>query len=205
MIPLDLPGFEQRKHELSQWFTPPQIAARIAEIAVGVRTGGVHVLEPSCGDGALIRACLDTGRVARVQAYDIDPRMVGSSRERFAGYPEVAVAQADFLALEPPRADAIADVAVMNPTFEGGAVALHVMHALQFAPRVVCHCPLTTLEGKHRRESLWSRVNLHALHICSTRPKYGAASSGATAMCTIEVTLTCRREAACQTTVSWWP
>ena len=78
------------------------------------------------------------------------------------------------------------DLVIMNPPFEGGATEAHVLHALEFAPRVVAHVPLTTLEGKKRREGLWSEAYLKRLAICSSRPKYGE-KAGATAMCTIDV------------------
>ncbi len=95
--------------------------------------------------------------------------------------------------------------------FEGGQTEQHVMHALKLATRVVCHCPLTTLAGQDRGDRLWSKVHLHRLAICSTRPRYGSINpgdekwGGKTDMCTIDVTMLDAREKRDATDVEWWP
>jgi len=190
---------------LSQWFTPRETAERIVRWAEPTRRldrSAWKILEPSAGRGALIRALLDeytTGPVPTIEALDIDAGNVDAIEDSFSKF-YVLAHQADFLSWESTTRF---DVAIMNPPFEGGQTERHIMHALKFSDRVVCHCPLTTLEGKARRENLWSKVHLHRLAICSSRPKYGAGS-GATAMCTIDVTLHDPRVEA-YTAVEWWP
>lgn len=200
-----LPGMEneRRKVELSQWYTPPALAKRIAEFAcqayVGLSPRMLHVLEPSCGRGALIDAMLATERVNFLQAVDIDPDNAVMCRERYGCVTHVFTDCEDFLEW---NQGTNYDLAVMNPPFEDGATEAHVMHALKFAERVVCHCPLTTLAGVERGESLWPNVQLHRLAICSSRPKYGT-KGGMTDMCTIDVS---RKEGwHGQTQVEWWP
>lgn len=187
---------------LSQWFTPRETAARIVQMAQTWPDGGnagrknMRVLEPSAGIGRLALELAAEGH--QVTCVDIDPE--NCVRLRRHAFDTVC---RDFLQLTPLDLPHF-DVAVMNPPFEGGQTEKHIMHALKFADRVVCHCPLTTLAGKARREGLWSEVQLRRLAICSTRPKYGAAG-GKTDMCTIDVTLRDPRESRDATDIEWWP
>jgi methylase of polypeptide subunit release factors len=194
---------ERRKPELSQWFTPPDLALRIVEWALEIDSDSVYVastyrvLEPSAGRGALAIPLRE--RVRNVVCVDLDPQNCEwLRRNHFDVYEE------DFLELEPHPGYAF-ELVVMNPPFEGGQTERHIMHALKFAPRVVCHCPLTTLAGQARGENLWSKVHLHRLGICSSRPSYGG-KGGMTDMCTVDVTLrTSSTPVTLETEVSWWP
>jgi len=86
----------------------------------------------------------------------------------------------------------------------------HSVHALKFAKRVVCHCPLTTLAGTDRREGLWSVGYLKRLVIHSARPKYsGSLKGGMTDMCTVEIVRRWERVdvtdvRATGVSVEWW-
>lgn len=196
-----LPGMEgeKRKPELSQWFTPPDLAQRIVTWALAPwyeqSRRWLRVLEPSAGRGAL--AIPLSKLVSEVLCYEIDPQNAEWLTSR------VTTICCDFLAM-PEGIDVKYDMAVMNPPFEGGQTEKHIMHALKFADRVVCHCPLTTLAGQARGENLWSKVHLHRLAICSSRPSYGG-KGGATDMCTVDVTLLDHREKRDATDVEWWP
>jgi predicted RNA methylase len=178
---MSLPGIHVQDTSRSQWYTPRDTAARIVEWSLAPLATYSTVLEPSAGDGALALAIRNSARPVAIGSpvcVDIDAqnceRLLFNKFETFC---------ADFLEWSPPEHF---DIAIMNPPFEGGQTERHILHALQLADRVVCHCPVTTLAGKARREGLWSQVLLKRLAICSTRPKYGARS-GATDMCTIEV------------------
>lgn len=169
----------------SQWYLDPALAARIVEWSLrpynaSMAASSFRALEPSAGRGALANALRE--RVRTVQCCDIDAQNVdyliaigfGSWRR-------------DFLELDPGEPGPF-DIVCMNPPFENGQTEAHVTHALKFAPRVVCHCPLTTLAGKERREGLWSSAYLKRLVIHSSRPKYsGSLKGGMTDMCTIDV------------------
>lgn len=194
---------------LSQWFTPAALARQIVEWALAPRSTYQTVIEPSAGIGNLALAIRTASRPVAIgspMCIDIDPE--NCVRLRAHGF--VALC-ADFLELQPEGFDdedacelQRFDLAIMNPPFECGQTERHIMHALKFADRVVCHCPLTTLAGKARRESMWSNVQLHRLAICSSRPKYGA-EGGKTDMCTIDVTLLDHRGRRDATDVEWWP
>lgn len=183
-----LPGLEHeaRAPELSQWFTDPKTAQRIAVFAMQPFAFGctTNVLEPSCGDGALIRA-LRPFALHSLTGVDIDAKKVERCAAAHWPWPSLFVCS-DFLKWS-PSAERYFELAVMNPPFEDGQTERHILHALQFCTRVVCHCPLTTLAGQDRRRGLWSMVELHRLAICSSRPKYGGNGGGMTDMCTIDV------------------
>lgn len=197
-----LPGIDVRERNaaLGQWYTPPALARRLAEWA-HERSYYDRILEPSCGEGELIAALRETmvSDGALIVGLDIDPRNAAHVRKRFAHARNVSVLCTDFMAYWPP---ARFDLAVMNPPFEDGQTEAHIMRALQHCTRVVCHCPLTTLEGQKRKAALWDRVTLHRLVIHAQRPKYGP-KGGATAMCTIDVALG-RAHGAARPSVEWW-
>jgi SAM-dependent methyltransferase len=160
------------------------------------------ILEPSCGRGALIdEALIFAPNAAKFVGVDIDAENIAFCRERYDH--QVSLHQGDFLECVFARDDF--DVALMNPPFESGQTERHILHALKWAHRVVCHCPLTTLAGQERREGLWKLVDLRTLAICSTRPKYGE-KAGMTDMCTIDVTLRPGWATCCERTkIVWWP
>lgn len=177
---------DERDTAKSQWFTPPKLANRIADWVCLNALGDVHsgiragrYLEPSAGDGALVRAFERYVPRTQFECIDIDPRNVAVLREQ--GYSALCT---DFLTLigTPNRHD----IAIMNPPYENAQAERHIIHALSFAPRVVAVVPLTTLEGSARRETLWSQVELTRMAVCSTRPKFGKRA-GLTAIAVIDV------------------
>lgn len=207
-----LPGVDAapRDASKSQWYTPPELAERI--VAWALHPAPVKsVLEPSCGDGALLAAIVNYCGpwLERVEGIDIDASNIARCRNRFRkwmDYGDLVLSCDDFLTTEPFEGTAFEgteyDLAIMNPPFKGGQTEAHILHALKWADRVVCHCPLTTLGGKARKASLWSRVSLTRMVIHSTRPKYGNGKAGATAMCTVEVVP--ELQDGTRTAIEWW-
>lgn len=191
----------------SQWYLGLHLAERIANWALKPfpDDGRLRVLEPSAGRGALVRPLVAAGH--SVTAIDIDKNNADFLESDWA-VDGVAVVHANFVAREDWP---LFDLACINPPFEHGQTEQHVLHALRFAPRVVAHVPLTTLEGQERRSGLWSRAYLKRLVIHSSRPKYsGSRSGGQTAMCTIDVVRRPEgqpkngRVAASGIEVEWW-
>lgn len=94
----------------------------------GASQKSVRVLEPSAGEGSLIRQLLafgeEEGRNFVVDGYDIDPLNVIFCQE--AG---LNVTQADFLTISP---SAEYDLVLMNPPFNGDEFIKHIRHAQQF-------------------------------------------------------------------------
>jgi predicted RNA methylase len=169
VTPLTLPGFEfeQRSVALNQWYTPPELAKRMAEL---VDLRGKRVLEPSAGSGNLVRAALDAG-ASFVSAVDVDPRNVAALCERFDQEGRFGAWRRDFLNGEGEYHGF--DIALMNPPWDEGVHWRHVVHALKFAPVVVCLAQLAMLEGAERKAGLWDRFELSQLAVCSSRPAFG--------------------------------
>lgn len=100
--------------------TPPALAARLVALA-GIEPGQ-SVLEPSAGLGRLLHEILRRSP-GDVQAVEIDPALSG---ELFRTFPQVRLAQGDFLARHFGEFDRV----VMNPPFHMRADIRHVKHAL---------------------------------------------------------------------------
>jgi hypothetical protein len=153
----------------SQWMTPDDLATRVVSWAA-VQPGD-RVLEPSAGDGALVRQLVHAG--ADVTAVETDRGLVEGSLM----YLRCAVRNFDFLLL--PDLGQF-NLVIMNPPYEDGQDLRHVLHALTCAPRVVALLRLVFLAGQERGAGLWSRYSLRRLAVLSTRPRFrGDGDNGA--------------------------
>lgn len=182
---------EARLRALSQFHTPPDTAKRIAQFAVDPFTRRqstkLSVLEPSAGDGALVKAMLEyTSSVCTVE---IDERR----RERLEALVQPhRVHIGDFLQVEPDASPRF-DIVVSNPPFEDGQYEAHIMHALRFAPVVVAHIPLACWESAERAENFWPHVITPRMAISAMRPKY-SGEGGRTPMATFHFEACARRD-----------
>lgn len=113
-----------KKQELQQFFTPPELADRLAALA-DVRDGQ-RILEPSAGPGEIVKAIARTGAAAPVCAYEID-RPIWT--KLCAVPPGLGAYCQDFLKVMP---DQFFDRVVMNPPFARQDDIRHVLHALKF-------------------------------------------------------------------------
>lgn len=171
-----IPG-TNRDLSLSQWLTPPELAQKVVEWAMPDRaTLGTpdwkraypyRVLEPSAGNGALVRPLVAAG--AEVTAIELDERYVAELKalgaHTFLG---------NFLALHPPSPGEGFDLVLQNPPYENGLDVAFILHALEFAPRVVGIFTDRILFGVERKKSLWSKVRPMRVAFCSQRPFKGA-------------------------------
>lgn len=105
-----------------QFFTPPDLAVRVAQ-AADVQPGHL-VLEPSAGEGALAEAAEAAG--GRVHCIEIDPALVETLRAK--GYQTKGL---NFLHVRPDESLQY-DRVVMNPPFTKGAAVAHILHAYRF-------------------------------------------------------------------------
>lgn len=150
-----------RDVSLSQWFTPPELAQKVVEWAGpfdylnSERTGQPYrVLEPSAGNGALVRPLVAAG--ARVTACEIDDRYFEELDALNDGGVTVC---GDFLLTPAPVADAARfDLCVTNPPYENGLDVAFILHALKFAPRVVGIFQAGIEYGVDRADDLWKYV-----------------------------------------------
>lgn len=115
-----------------RYFTAAKLAERIAEWAQ--IEPGMTVLEPSAGEGALVKPALARG--AHVVAIELQAEQVGKLKALRLNREQLSVFQANFLdwRLAP---SAQFDLALMNPPFSDGADGRHVAHASRQAKRVV--------------------------------------------------------------------
>lgn len=175
-----IPG-TNRDTSLSQWFTPPDLAAKVVEWArvtrgqYEVRGEGMmaegsyrpmRVLEPSAGNGALVRPLVAAG--AEVVCIELDERYYDELRG-----PDHATWIDNFLEFE-LGSWPMFDLCVMNPPYECGMDVAFILHALKFAPRVVGIFTDRIMFGIERKEGLWSKVRPTRIAFCSRRPWKGA-------------------------------
>jgi predicted RNA methylase len=166
-----IPG-TTRDLTLSQHFTHPELAAKVVEWALQGqsrvaatalwRGQPLRVLEPSAGNGALVRPLVAAG--AEVTAFELDARYTKElaallDPEEVNG---TAIVPADFLALADALGGSSAawrfDLCVMNPPYEDGKDVEFILHALKFAPRVVGIFRADLWYGVERYDELWSQV-----------------------------------------------
>ncbi len=116
-------GVEDKKWSLQQFFTPPEVAKKVVELAGFAR----RVLEPSAGTGCLVRAFQkewwdrDHYHVTLVEKDDALAYKLAED--------DHTVFCLDFLLISPHRAF---DLVLMNPPYRDGQYAAHVLHALKF-------------------------------------------------------------------------
>lgn len=116
------------KQRRQAFYTPDEVAARVVERAGIERWGSRTVLEPSAGEGALVRAALRAG-AEKVTAIDNDPhaiQMLGLLRDRLQFRAELTVQGDDFFDVTPkPTFSAV----IMNPPFANAQEVEHVLQA----------------------------------------------------------------------------
>ena len=175
-----LPPVTGRQRALSQWWTPPELAARVAHLALD-GTRFASVLEPAAGAGALVDAVLAARPMARVTALELDPTWARHLTVAYAREP-VRVVEGDFLT----TTLAPVDVVCMNPPYESGLDGAFLERAMELAPRVVALLRLNALVGQERHDRVWSRMgrgwHLDVVAYCARRPVFlaaGAVTDGA--------------------------
>lgn len=118
---------EHRKNTLQAFYTPPELAERF--VALADPQPDECVLEPSCGEGALVAAILRR-QPKRLVAFDIDEPALDFARREYARFDD-DFACVDFLGLS-VQPWWVSDVVVMNPPFAKDQDIDHVMHAWEF-------------------------------------------------------------------------
>lgn len=177
------------KESLSQWWTSIELANRVVRWAC-IRKGDL-VLEPSAGIGTLAYAARDQG--GKVFCVEIDPALVAHLEAD-----DFEVLHRDFLEAELGQYH----LALMNPPFEDGQTECHILHALKFAPRVVCIAQLGLLAGVERKAKLWDFHTLKRMVVFSRRPKFSGSTG--TAMRDFGVFEILRGKEEVGTSVEWW-
>lgn len=140
---------EERRADLSQWFTPPAVAERLWELACRDGYPG-SVIEPAAGRGALIRPLVEQDVCTRVVAYEIDPVHADELWLMFGNLVEVRCR--DFLAHDVGEHF---DLCLMNPPYENNQDVAFILKGLEVADRVVGVFRADVFHSKKRCERLW--------------------------------------------------
>ncbi len=154
--------------------TDPAVAnflVAFAEIPPGAR-----VLEPSCGDGALV-AEIATYYPSELRIIDTDSALVDKAMDKWPG--KTLPSSGSFLDFHVTPGYEY-DVAVMNPPYDKGADTVHLEHALRCAKRVVALLRINTLTGIGRHRRIWAKHSLRRLCFLASRPKFRKPGSNAT-------------------------
>lgn len=122
------------KKSLGQFYTPADIASRMVDEAY--LKPGLRILEPSCGDGRIIRAIAaafpgwPADVAMKLQGFELDMKTVDKLRQEIT-CPAIHIVRADFLNMDAKRYG-LFDRVLMNPPFNDGADVKHLEHALTF-------------------------------------------------------------------------
>lgn len=146
--------------DLAFYPTPRKVIDEILNESLGHRLHDVpnaKVLEPSAGDGAIVRALL--GYTPNVTAIEVDPDRYRKLTALQRQHPRLTALCANFLTI-PARPTF--DFVVMNPPFCGTHYVSHVMHALGFlkpSGSLYCVLPATAQysdHGDHAKFQAWA-------------------------------------------------
>lgn len=188
-----------RDHSRSQFFSPPKLAEKLvrwSNVCTRLLNGQpVRVLEPSAGNGAIVRPLLAAG--AEVTAVELDVRYF----PELNAFTSVRTVRDDFLAMQ-VHSIGTYDLACGNFPFHADLAGEFTLHALEFAPRVVAIYPANFFYSE-TREKLWTQVRPTRIAHIAKRPWPGATDYVA-----LELV---RRDEFCagpavgdRATVEWW-
>ncbi|MBC7172127.1 MAG: hypothetical protein H5U40_06870 [Polyangiaceae bacterium] len=158
----------------SQWFTDPKVAREMVGMAAPFLRAHpeARILEPSAGQGNLVRSVLEVSPLAHVDAIDIDPRW-GTLLSELG--PNVVGATCNYL--ERPAPSRRYDLTVTNPPYDAGQEAEHLAKMLDESKRIIALLPARSLHGRDRFKRVWSRFGTEwwlreKVHLVA-RPKFG--------------------------------
>lgn len=171
---LELIAGTNRDTSKSQYFTPAKLAQRVVDWAlVGTdwhrRVGGfqgARVLEPSAGNGALVRPLVAAG--AEVMAIELDRRYMD---ELNTAGPSWAL-HANFLEMTKsvPLGTVDFDLCVGNFPYHDNLAAEFTRHALLFCPRVVAVYQADIFYTVGRYDGLWTHARPTRAAMLARRP-----------------------------------
>lgn len=195
--------------DLEQWFTPPRLAERFVQWSLAGADGIEDVLEPTAGDGAIVRQIVRQSS-ARVVAIEIDRRFADALRsdaELIAACQVPEIVSSDFLSWHPGAR--CFDVAICNPPF---AIATKVIdHSLRFCKRACAIVPATVKHSEDRFD-FWRCHAITREAVLANRPRFIGAKnmSPATDFLLIEVVRMTSIEVnngirpSCRMEAPWW-
>jgi hypothetical protein len=156
-LSIDAAGPEPDR-ELSQWFTPPWLAQKMAAwvftpwiLDANKRAFSLRILEPSAGCGHIVQAFRALAPGATIDAVEIDPRWANHLRMLAC----CNVHEGDYLAR--PAPERRYDITPANVPYDGGEEADHVEKILDESNHAILHLPVRSLHGRARFDAIWRR------------------------------------------------
>lgn len=126
-----------RKKTLQAFYTPAAVADRLVQVAADLFEGGPHfynprILEPSAGEGAIVKATRRRFQKAFISAVEIDSPLGGGRASALLNLgADITYVGVDFLTTTPGGLGTF-DAVIMNPPFTRGQDVTHVLHAWEF-------------------------------------------------------------------------
>lgn len=143
---------------LSQWFTQPTLGESLIDLVgpwlsdMRQRDVPIRILEPSAGQGTLVRILRRRVPQAIIEAVEIDARWGPMLSD--AGASSVSIC--DYL--ERPAPAKRYDLITANPPFTAGVEAAHVGKMLDESERCALILPTRGMHGRDRFSSIWKRM-----------------------------------------------
>lgn len=187
--------FEDKKRELSQWYTPQPVANKLAEWALYEKYETKVVLEPCAGTGNIVRALSQFDINVLAVEYDLEniPHLKDIDNR-------VMVMPGDFLDMSLPPTD----LTVMNPPYEHGQDVDFILKAFQSSKCVVSILRAVAFNSKKRWDRLWRFVDVHRVVHFVDRVFKGAKQDYAIVEMTVRTTPRRRGEKVSVESIEWW-
>jgi len=163
------------KKDRQAFYTPPGLARLVAKAAR--LWPDLRVLEPSVGQGALVKAAMEGTPSLNFHCFEIDP---ATAADVSWSLPEVTIETCDFLEVAPFNVDRV----LMNPPFSGNQDVRHITHALRFlvdGGYLVSILPAGTVDANSRlriRREFWELIEAQERHWVYDVPEGAFAYSG---------------------------
>ena len=170
---------EQRRLDLSQFYTPEPTSERMWDWVSRPSLPHRIVCEPSAGTGSLIKPMLKRHIPDQLVAYDVDPRNVEVLRELLtpSAVPAIDVRARDFTADPDPGPF---DLIEMNSPYENDQDIEHLDHALNCARQVVGLTRSAIVHCQGRWKKFWKHADIRRRANLIERPEFlGPGAKGA--------------------------
>jgi predicted RNA methylase len=150
----------------NQWYTPPDLAEKVVNWTLRNHPNINCVIEPSAGQGALIKPLVNKKPEINVIAYEIDPKNI-PILNKIEG--NVLIYNEDYF----DERNVCADIAIMNPPYEESNDVWFVRKSFVYVPVVVAILRGVIKHGLERWNSLWVWTDIVREVNLIRRPKFG--------------------------------
>lgn len=199
---------EERKRDLSQFFTPSWLAKMLWRWCPQRRAGGPwRILEPAAGTGSLVVPMMSSVRAPDVVAYELDPDNIARLAQVGVARPNhLIVRPRDFLAQTAEQVGRF-DLSVMNPPYEDDQDVEFILHALECAPQAIGLFSAAIVYSDRRWTKLWRWVDIRRKAELADRPDFGGPYSPQTNFCALDLEMRKaprRAQEPLTHTTEWW-